>query len=201
MRRHTVLFSDDKGSILLLSLIILVALSILGGIALKTTNHELTLARNDKVIQRLTTRTESSSAVAIEKLKTTPTPDIQRNFNMDGQAFPWMKRVEVPHGSDDDNLTTMLNEVKATSHWIEGTNSATLSATGGEESGFFNNEFANCQYRVFDVEVAQGSSLSMGNTYSKTGNMKTTLHNFASAGLCQEQSARRMILVGYKLDY
>lgn len=204
MSKHRLSVPDDKGSILLVSLIILVALSIIGGIALKTTNHELKLSRNDKVIQRLTTKTESSSKSAIERVEAVPTYTLRRNFLLGGTEYPWINQVTKPLFDDGDNFQIMLDSAKTTSNWKEGTNCDTLSNIGGNEGDGlfdFNDEFSNCRYRVFDVEVAPGSSLQTGNTYSKTGNMKTNVHNFASVGFCQERAARRMVLVGYRLEY
>lgn len=191
---------DEKGSVLLVSLVILVALTIISGIALKTTNHELKLSRNDKVIQKLTSKTESTSYAAIETLESIPGKDLIKNNSVGGVNLPWMNRISTSRfrgPQDDDEFQTTIKTVKDKSYWTSG-NPGTFSGTGNT---VFDGEFANCQYSVFDVGVAPGASLKTGNSYSKSGNMNTNLHNFASAGLCTDRASKRMILVGYRREY
>ena len=194
----------EKGVILLYTLLVLVVLTLIGAIGLQTTCFELKLSGNDRLINRLKIKAESTAATAVELVEKQPR-DMLRDSNWDSPTRnPWFSRGQTDRFDMESIKDTKKNEnlkdyIADLSNWTEGgedpPNCAVLKAeTGDETEEAFSKEFPECRFQVIDAEVAQGSSLQTGNRY-------TTLHNLYVTGVSVESKGKCMVQIGYRKRY
>lgn len=208
--------TQESGSILLVALVILVALSFIGGLALTTTNYELHLSRNDKVITRLKTRTAAVALATAQRLESLPDnvldntdwvsedrPNwLSRGENDKFDAFAFDSSVVDEEGNPllDENgdplnkQAFILAYTQNIDNWGE-RNRATFTPGGAaledEDIGeMFNDSFGNnCQFQVIDV----GTIGELG-----TGNNTSTMHKYYISGYCVDGQQTRLVQLGYK---
>jgi hypothetical protein len=194
--------SNERGSILLAALLVVVTLSFFAVMSLTATHYKLTLSGNDKTITRLKTSSESTAAAAAEYLETLP-ESIMKDTDWESPTrLPWLSRGKN-NGFDMLSGTkkyTAINEyIWDLSNWKhEGVgpyNSEVLTPDTDFASGeSFTHRFSSCEFQVIDVEISEGSSLQTGNKYK-------TMHNLYVTGASTRRSAKRMVQIGYRKVY
>lgn len=192
---------NEKGAILLTALAILVFLSILGAMALTTTSYELKLSGNDKSIARLKTRAESTAAAAVEHLENLSGQQLKDSDWESSSRLPWFSRgannqFDTIGSNKFDDLASYIKDM---ANWIQNPDSPSNCMTLLPDKDFTNGEhfldkFPNCQFQVIDVEISQGSSLQVGNTFG-------TMHNLYITGVSTQGNAKRMVQFGYRKNY
>lgn len=194
--------ANENGSILLVALLIMVALSFFAVMSLNSTDFKLKLSGNDKNITRLKTRAEATVAFAAEMVESLPGSTL-KNTDWNASSRPgWLSRgrdnqYDVP--SELDKYQKINTYAWDLSNWIyDGSdphNAAVLEPEQDFDSGeSFAGKFPSCMYQVIDVEVSEGSSL-------QTGNRLKNMHNLYIIGASTQGQGKRMLQIGYRKEY
>lgn len=194
--------NNDQGSILIYTLIVLIVLSLVGAIGIQTTWFEIKLAGNDRLINRLKIKAESTALTAVE-LVDKQKPLTLKDSNWESPTrMPWFSRgldCQFDTVSGEDKRGALNTYIRDISHWVDDQDgpancAALVPERDNARSKSFLKEFKQCRFQVIDVEVAQGSSLQIGNNYS-------TMHNLYITGLSEENQGKCLVQIGYRKRY
>ena len=199
MTKIMILKEKESGAILLYTLLILIVLSIIGVMGLKTTYFELQLSGNDKCIHKLKLNAGSTAAAAVEIIEKQPETLLRDSNWESGTRFPWFSRGESDQFdtvSAEKKYHDLKDYIMDIANWRTPENSpsncSSLSPeTMNGQTGIFVQNFHDCKFQVIDAEVSQGSSLQTGNNYSN-------LHNLYITGLSTENNGKGMVQIGYR---
>lgn len=193
---------NQRGSILLYTLIVLTILCLVGAIGIQTTWFELRLSGNDRLINRLKIKAESA-ALAAMILVDRQHPRLLRDSDWESPTrMPWLSRGEgnrFDQDSGEEKRTAVNAYIRDTANWDHHgatPNCAVLAAENDddEKRSFFDRNFPDCRFQVIDMDVAQGSSLQTGNRYE-------TLHNLYITGFSTERQGKCLVQIGYRKRY
>jgi hypothetical protein len=194
--------TGDRGSILIYTLMVLTVLCLIGAIGIQTTWFEIKLSGNDRFINRLKIKAESTAASAVA-LVDKQQPDVLKDNAWDSPTRqPWLSRGmndQYDMESGEDKRKNINAYIRDTANWNDDgddpDNCAVLvPETDNEDGEHFSEQFNRCLFQVIDMEVAQGSSLQTGNRYS-------TMHNLYITGLSQENQGKCLVQIGYRKRY
>ncbi len=192
---------NERGSILIYTLIVLTILCLVGAIGIQTTWFELKLSGNDRLINRLKIKAEST-ALAAMVLVDRQQPQALRDSDWDSSTrLPWLSRGidnRFDQDSGEEKRKAVNTYVRNTANWNhdgDTPNCAVPTAESDDEKGsFFSERFQDCRFQVMDMEVARGSSLQTGNRYE-------TLHDLYITGFCLERHGKCLVQIGYRKRY
>ncbi len=138
MPHHDTPISNERGSILLFTLVILLLITIAGLGALNTTNTEITISGNDKCFRQNLVRAESAAFEAMQIMSNDTNP--QANLIPDSSTLVWLSASDTSFDPE-------------TTPWDYTTNSS--------RSAHFTDKLSG--YTVIYEGTAPGASLDMGN--------------------------------------
>lgn len=200
--RSYLTINNDQGSILIYTLIVLIVLTLVGAIGIQTTWFEIKLAGNDRFINRLKIKAESTALAAVELVEKQKPQTLKDSDWESPTRMPWLSRgldCKFDTVSGEDKRGALNTYIRDISHWVDGQDAPTNCAplvpepeNAGSDS--FLKEFKQCRFQVIDVEVAHGSSLQTGNNYS-------TMHNLYITGLSEENPGKCLVQIGYRKRY
>jgi hypothetical protein len=196
---YTSRLSDDKGTILFYTLLVLCVLSLIGGISIQTTWFEITLSGNDRFINRLKIKSESAAAAAVALVENTDPAVLGKTDWETPSRPPWLSRGidnRFDTESGGKKQKDLLEYARNTDNWINGdalpANCATFETlVKDQDNGEIPQYLEGCRFQVIDGERAQGSSL-------ETGNRLPEMHNFYITGLSEDGVGKCMVQVGYR---
>ena len=193
---------NQRGSILLYTLIVLTILCLVGAIGIQTTWFELRLSGNDRLINRLKIKAESAALAAMILVDRQP-PRVLRDSDWESSTrMPWLSRGNgnrFDQDSEEEKRSAVNAYIRDTANWDHDgatPNCAVLAAENDddEKKSFFDQNFPDCRFQVIDMDVAQGSSLQTGNRYE-------TLHNLYITGFSSERQGKCLVQIGYRKRY
>jgi len=201
-KRSYMTINNEQGSILIYTMIVLIVLSLVGAIGIQTTWFEIKLAGNDRFINRLKIKAESTALTAVELVEKQKPQTLKDSDWESPTRMPWFSRgidCQFDMVSGEDKREALNTYIRDSTHWVDDQNAPANCAplvpepnTKGRDS--FLKEFKQCRFQVIDVEVAQGASLQTGNNYS-------TMHNLYITGLCEENQGKCLVQIGYRKRY
>ncbi len=155
---------NERGFVLITSLMILVVLTIIGIAATNTTMIELQISGNDKVARINFYEAEGTAYEGARWLK-------EFNFEQEVGSTPVFMEVSSANRQTSafraDQQTELNNRIRDTSTWV-------AEGEAGENSR--NGSLNNNSYRIMGLGVSEGSSLSLN---SALGQIR---HKFAVVG-------------------
>jgi len=200
--RSYLTINNDQGSILIYTLIVLIVLTLVGAIGIQTTWFEIKLAGNDRFINRLKIKAESTALAAVELVEKQKPQTLKDSDWESPKRMPWFSRGhnnQFDTESGEIKRTNINHYIRDITQWADDQDDPTNCAplvpepdNAGSDS--FLKEFKQCRFQVTDVEVAPGSSLQTGNNYS-------TIHNLYITGLSEENPGKCLVQIGYRKRY
>ncbi|BCS97149.1 hypothetical protein DSLASN_27810 [Desulfoluna limicola] len=167
--------ANEEGSVLLLTLVLLVLLTIAGLGALSVTNTELTITGNDRCFKQNLTRAESAIMEAAQTMENSSDPEAE---------------LKPPTSGTDNTLTWVNSDPDSsvdfdplTQDWSFGTNAI--------RSGFFTDNLSG--YTALYKGIAPGASLDMGNT--------TTMRQYEVYGRAEQCNGLLDVIAGYRIRF
>ncbi len=191
---------DERGSILIYGLIVLTVLSLIGAIGIQTTWFELNLSGNDRVINRLKTKSESAASTAAALIGNQLSDRVLSETDLDSPTrLPWLVRWKSDKDFDETKYDAIKSFVQNPGNWSDGKNGPAnctylVPEKGNAASPDFMCEFSKCRFQAIDVEKSHGSSL-------QTGNNQGSMHDFYITGLSEENSGKCMTQIGFRKYY
>jgi len=167
--------ANEEGSVLLLTLVLLVLLTLAGLGALSVTNTELTITGNDRCFKQNLTRAESAVMEAAQIMENSTTPDTQLKPPTSGtdNTLAWVNADPDGSGTFDPISNT----------WNFGTNAT--------RSSFFTDNLSG--YTSVYKGIAPGASLDMGNA--------TTMRQYEVYGRAEQCNGLLDVIAGYRIRF
>lgn len=192
--------SNERGSILIYGLVVLTVLCLIGAIGIQTTWFELNLSGNDRVINRLKTRSESTVSTAAALLGNQLSGQILSDTDLTSSTrLPWLFRWDSNTEYDEKKYDLIKSFTQNPGNWTDGRNGSPNCAyltpdQGNAADSSFMSEFGKCRFQAIDVERSHGASLQLGNNQG-------AMHDYYITGLSEERYGKCMTQIGLRKYY
>ena len=164
-------FGNEKGSVLVLALLLLAVLTVVGLSSINMSVTEYKIVGNERVYQSNFYRAESAALEAAKRLDLIDV-DVLRTKNF--SSYSWLN-------TQDDVETDEGDDVLAdTSNWAD-SNSDDASV------------LSNTRFAVVEKGIAQGTSLDV--------TQGSNVYEYVVRGYANENGGRVLIEIGYKIRY
>jgi hypothetical protein len=172
MNKPFAIADNEEGSVIILSILVLVILSIVGFSASRTSTTEMQIVRNDGTYNKRFYIAESGAVQVAQML--------ENDTNFDNLRF------YVPAFLNRGNLDKGDPDMRDTTSWVVGGANATAVASTLVPNGAL-------EVSIMHLKVAPGSAMGMENTQ---------LHELAVIGLLDRDGrGQHMVEIGYRKRY